>query len=132
MTGGSRLLFVYGTLRHGSGHPMAAELRRQARRIGEATVQGLLYDTGAYPAAVPSNSPNARICGELYELNAPDDAWPWLDEYEGCLPGRQTDSLFIRRLVAVRQDGAADAQAWIYWYDKPVDGFDLIEGGRYA
>lgn len=58
-------LFVYGTLRADAGGPAHARLMRGVRRVGRATIAGVLYDAGRYPAAVPSAHPGERITGEL-------------------------------------------------------------------
>ena len=45
-------VFAYGTLRIAGGHPMARLLAARGRRLGTATVCGILLDVGPYPAAV--------------------------------------------------------------------------------
>ena len=127
----SRLLFVYGTLRRGAGHPMHDLLSRHASLIGAASTAGILYDTGRYPAAAPAECEHDRIHGEVYELDDPDEVWPWLDEYEGAFPGDAADSLFVRRLVTVEVDGGRTLHAWMYWYNRPVHEFERIAGGRF-
>jgi len=122
----SRFLFVYGTLRRGLRHPVGDRLSPHTRRIDPATVPGQLFNTGRYPAAVPSGEPGDLVHGELYELNDPDEVWPWLDEYEGYFPGNVADSLFVRRLSLVQRDDAGPLHAWVYWYNRPVDGFERI------
>ena len=44
-------LFVYGSLRSESAHPMARRLRVSARLIGKGSARGVLYDLGAYSGA---------------------------------------------------------------------------------
>ena len=44
-----RHLFVYGTLRRGSGHPMSRFLAARARLLAGARVPGRLYDLGGFP-----------------------------------------------------------------------------------
>ncbi len=127
-----RLLFVYGTLRRGAGHPMHDRLSRHARLLGTASTAGRLLDTGRYPAAVSAECDDDRIHGELFELDDPGDVWPWLDEYEGCLPGDAADSLFVRRVVRVQVDGGCTLHAWIYWFNRPVEGLARIDGGDYV
>jgi len=122
----SRLLLVYGTLRSGAGHPMHERLSRHARLVGAASAAGRLYDTGRYPAAVSAERDGDRIHGELYELDDPDDVWPWLDEYEGYFPGDVADSLFVRRLTLVNPANGAPRHAWVYWYNRPVNDFERI------
>ena len=130
MTAQSRFLFVYGTLRRGGGHPMGARLSLHTKSAAPATVPGQLFNTGRYPAAVPSGEPGYLVHGEVLELDDPDEIWPWLDEYEGCYPGNEGDSLFVRRLSLVQRDDAGPLHAWVYWYNRPVDGFERLLSGR--
>lgn len=125
-----RLLFVYGTLRRGAGHPMHDLLSRHAAFVSPASTAGRLYDTGRYPAAVPAEDESDRIHGEVYELDHPDEVWPWLDEYEGCFPADAADSLFLRRVVIVHISGGRTLHAWMYWYNRPTEGLARIVGGR--
>lgn len=78
-------LFVYGTLRRDPAHDMFHLLARAARFLGEAQVQGRLYDLGAYPGMTLTND-DRYVKGELYEIHP--ERWQetirQLDEYEGC------------------------------------------------
>ncbi|MEC4749948.1 gamma-glutamylcyclotransferase [Methylomicrobium sp. Wu6] len=56
----NHLLFVYGTLRRGSDHPIARHLADNAEWLGFGEFHGLLFDIGAYPGAVPSRDPAHR------------------------------------------------------------------------
>lgn len=125
----SRFLFVYGTLRRGFGHPMHDRLSRYASLVGPASTAGQLFDMGRYPAAVVATREDDLIHGELYELDDSDEVWPWLDEYEGYFPGDAADSLFVRRVALVDIEGREPLHAWIYWYNRPVDGFEHIASG---
>ncbi len=131
MTTEPRHLFVYGTLRSGCGHPMADLLSQHTTFIGPATVPGQLFDTGRYPAALQAAQDGDLIHGELYELDNPDEVWLWLDEYEGYFPGHEGDSLFVRRQAIASPHEGPPAYAWVYWYNRPVDEFERVEGGRY-
>jgi len=70
------LLFVYGSLRRGSPHPLAIRLAENARWLGLAGYRGLLFDIGAYPGAVPADDPARRVRGDLYRLTDPAPARP--------------------------------------------------------
>ncbi len=80
-------LFVYGTLLSTAGHPMGDRLRREARLIGEASIEGQLFSLGKYPGLVEAAGSGARVHGEVYALNAPAASLAWLDAYEGIVPG---------------------------------------------
>src|SRR5689334_6881352 len=75
-------LFVYGTLRDGSGHPMHRKLRAEADFVAAATFRGKLYDLGPFPGAVTSRSNADRILGEIYRLHDPAGMLRALDAYE--------------------------------------------------
>lgn len=126
-----RRLFVYGTLRRGAGHPMGDQLGRHTASLGPATAPGQLFDTGRYPAAVHSSEADELIHGELYEIDDPDEVLIWLDEYEGYFPSNEVDSLFVRRLSLVNAQSGGALHAWMYWYNRPVDGLERITSGRY-
>jgi gamma-glutamylcyclotransferase (GGCT)/AIG2-like uncharacterized protein YtfP len=105
-------LFVYGTLRTGSGNRHAQLLAERSRRIGPARVPGLLYDFGAYPGA---RSGNGSIIGEIFHLLEPAAALAELDEYEG--------PEFARAVIA-----ANGIECWIYWYVGPDPGRPIPSG----
>ena len=62
-----RLLFVYGTLRRQSPHPMARYLARHARYVGTARVAGRLYDLGPYPGMLPAAEADDFVHGDLFD-----------------------------------------------------------------
>jgi len=125
-------LFVYGTLRQGLGHPMHRLLQEHATFVGRARFQGKLFDLGRYPGAVPSDDPSDVVEGELYELTAPEQALPALDEYEGCGPTARPPTEFRRVWATVQLEGGESVGAWVYIYNRPTKGKRLIPGGDYV
>jgi gamma-glutamylcyclotransferase (GGCT)/AIG2-like uncharacterized protein YtfP len=124
-------LFVYGTLLSTAGHPMGARLRRQARLIGEASVQGQLYDLGRYPGLVETADAQERVQGELYALNDPGAALTWLDAYEGIVPGCHDQSEYQRAERPVRLAGGEEVAAWVYLYRNDARRLQPISSGRW-
>lgn len=125
-----RLLFVYGTLRRDFAHPLHRLLAENALWLGEARFQGRLYSLGDYPGVVPSGDPADSVVGEVYEVLAPDLVFPSLDDYEDHWPANETDSLYLRRVCAVRKTfDFQKIQAWVYLYNRPVDGLRCITSG---
>jgi gamma-glutamylcyclotransferase (GGCT)/AIG2-like uncharacterized protein YtfP len=123
-------LFVYGSLRSGFHHPAYAYISRYFSLVNEGKVKGLLYDMGAYPAAVPSDGENF-ITGELYRINNPDEfAWAMaqLDDYEGVHAENGEPSLYRREQATVYTNDK-QTPAWIYWFNGSVDAKELIESG---
>ena len=76
-------LFVYGTLRAESGHPMAHRLRVGARHIGKGSTPGLLYDFGSWPGAFFAPEEKYRVIGERVRARANPRLLADLDKYEG-------------------------------------------------
>lgn len=117
-------LFVYGTLR-----PCLAGLEQQ-RLIAElavagpATVPGVLYDIGPYPALVDGRG---IVYGDLLII-ATDGQLALLDAYEET---GGDNPLYQRELtVATRPDGTSVA-AWTYCYRQSLHNAVVIPSGDY-
>jgi gamma-glutamylcyclotransferase (GGCT)/AIG2-like uncharacterized protein YtfP len=119
-------LFVYGTLRPGSGHPMAELLAAKARLVQGAIVRGRLYDLGPYPGLTPGEG---SVRGELYELYKPAATLELLDRYEGCPDGEA--AAFDREVVTVPLEQGASAAAWVYYFRGPVREDQYVASGDY-
>jgi gamma-glutamylcyclotransferase (GGCT)/AIG2-like uncharacterized protein YtfP len=121
-------LFVYGTLRAGSRHPMAAYLRAHATHAGRATLRGRLYDMGPYPGAVLSDDAADAVVGDVYELHpeTADRVMAELDDYEGM---NVEDAAYTRREAeAVLESGEA-VKCWVYVYVLPTEHLARIASG---
>jgi gamma-glutamylcyclotransferase (GGCT)/AIG2-like uncharacterized protein YtfP len=125
-------LFVYGTLLSTAGHAMGARLRRQARRIGEASIRGRLYRVGRYPGLVETEDLDQVVHGELYALDNPATALKWLDAYEGVVPECQDQNEYQRAERPVRLASGEEVAAWVYLYRKDVRRLPPIPGGRWS
>lgn len=124
-------LFVYGTLLSTAGHPMGARLAREARLIGEASVQGHLYSLGRYPGLVEVTELESRVHGELFELNSPAASLAWLDAYERISPDG-ADSDYERCQRKARLTSGEELAAWVYLYRASVRGMTPIPDGRWV
>jgi gamma-glutamylcyclotransferase (GGCT)/AIG2-like uncharacterized protein YtfP len=126
-----RYVFVYGTLRAGEVNDIeraAARHRLNAPRlIGTATVNGRLYDFGAYPGLV-LDALAGPVRGDVYEV---DHALvPVLDEIEEVYPG--VDGLFRSREVTVAV-GGRDMVCLFYPVDaESVAGLRRIGNGDWV
>jgi gamma-glutamylcyclotransferase (GGCT)/AIG2-like uncharacterized protein YtfP len=103
-------LFVYGTLRRGSAHPLAKRLAAEARFVGEGTVKGRPYSFGAYPGAVLDASSRETIEGDLYGIGENTSLLAALDAYEGC--GECGDYCRVVVPVSLRSGGLVEAFAY--------------------
>ena len=125
------LLFVYGSLRKGFHHPAYAYISQHFDFISDAKVQGVLYDMGDYPAAVPSGGDH-WILGELYRLK-PEADWDWaiaqLDDYEGVAPEEGEPALYKREEAVIVSGDGKKTEAWIYWFNGDTTGKPVITGG---
>ena len=126
-------VFVYGTLRPCHAPPALRDLLRHASTLGEASVPGLLYDLGPYPAALeaPSASQEPRIFGEVLRFAGPTSWLAELDAYEGFDPRSKETSLFVRTpCTATLQTGDA-VRCWIYLYRGRPCASARIASGRW-
>jgi gamma-glutamylcyclotransferase (GGCT)/AIG2-like uncharacterized protein YtfP len=124
-------LFVYGTLRRESRHPMAVLLAKGARLVGRARVPGRLYDLGEYPGMTAPAAPDEWVRGEVHELTDPETLLRALDHYEGCEPDEPDLSLFARLPTTAILDGGSPLATWAYFYRGPLDGTRPIPSGDY-
>ena len=108
-----RFLFVYGTLRCGSNHPMAALLASHAQFIAEGKASGRLLDLGSYPGMVEAESPDDWVHGDVFELHDPESTLAALDHYEGC---DRANPLYTRRQTQVTISTGEKLNAWYYHY----------------
>lgn len=127
MSGGSPRLFVYGTLRREGGGPDAVvdTLRRHARRVGDATMVGSLFDAGPFPVAVAGSE--GRVRGEVYELSRPERVLELLDRYEGAASGGERG--FRRERVQVELEEGVWTEAWAYLYAGDLSHMERIPHG---
>jgi gamma-glutamylcyclotransferase (GGCT)/AIG2-like uncharacterized protein YtfP len=124
------LLFVYGSLRRGTGSAMHHRLARAADFVGEGTLPAVLL-AWKYPGVLPPTEPHERVRGEVYRLHAPAATLAELDRYEGCGPGDPEPHPYARREAPVALAGGGEVTAWVYWYVGDPSGSQVIPGGDY-
>ena len=113
-------LFVYGTLRAESAHPMAHRLRVGARHIGKGRAPGLLYDFGSWPGAFFALEEKYRVIGSVFALGPNPRLLSDLDKYEGVVPTDEerefpeSAGLFHRIAIEVHLDHGGSVEAWAY------------------
>jgi len=114
----SDFLFVYGTLQPGLAPAEIAPVLAQLDLIGEASVNGVLYDIGSYPGAVLAAASQEKIIGAVYKL--PEDATVLaaLDAYEEFDPAAPHSSLFLRVLHPIELATGGTLQCWVYVYNR--------------
>lgn len=124
------LLFVYGTLRRGSGHPMHELLARSSTFVDRAVFQGRLFMVAHYPGAVASSNPRECVLGDVYALRDPASLLNRLDHYERC-DRSDPRAPFVRERAEIALDSATLATAWIYLYNRSTRSLPLIPSGDF-
>ena len=126
------LLFVYGTLLSGlsNHHHMQG-----ATCLGPATMQGALFDLGAYPAMLVVGemaAPLETVLGELYQIEA--SHWQRLDSLEEVDPKSIENSMYLRVTANVNWLATEPPQALraqVYIYNWSLKGRARIENGDF-
>lgn len=123
-------LFVYGTLKRRSKHPMARRLAQSARWVGAARLAGRLYNLGHFPGMKQFQHAEDWVHGDVYDLGA--GAEPTLiemDTYENA--ESPPPAPYVRELAtATLEDGSA-LEVWVYWYRGEVREVNYIPSGSY-
>ena len=107
-------LFVYGTLRAESGHPMARRLRVGAKLLGRGSAPGCLYDFGDHPGAVFALDAKYRVKGDVFRLGPNSRVLTDLDKYEGATGDEDANEAFRRIVIEVTLDSGETVEAWTY------------------
>ncbi len=130
-----RTLFVYGTLRSASRHPMAHRLRAGAKPLGTGTARGTLYDFGYYPGATFGPGERGRVLGEVFAVPKASRLIAELDHYEGA-PPHGDGELYRLVEIEVLLDSGPTLRAVTYaltrppLWARPVPGGDWIAHTR--
>jgi gamma-glutamylcyclotransferase (GGCT)/AIG2-like uncharacterized protein YtfP len=126
----SNYLFVDGTLRRRSRHPMARRLAGAARHIGAATIAGRLYDLGRFPGLKAPRTSADWVQGDVYDLGENAElTLRAMDAYENAESPPPTP--YDRQLTPARLIGGQPLNAWVYWYRGEVIESNLIASGSY-
>ena len=123
-------LFVYGTLRAESGHPMARRLRVGAKHLGKGSAHGSLYDFGDHPGAVFARDSKYRVQGDVFRLGPNSRVLTDLDKYEGVTGDEDAGEAFHRIVIEVRLESGETVEAWTYAL-KEAPRARLIGGGDF-
>lgn len=135
MSDDGNLLFVYGTLmtraRGELGADMRARLKETSTSLGEAAIDGRLFDMGSYPVMIAPAAPADVVHGEMLRLADPEKVFVWLDPYEGFVPGRAQGNEYERTRRTVRLANGDRQEAWVYFYVADTSRLTSIPGGRW-
>jgi gamma-glutamylcyclotransferase (GGCT)/AIG2-like uncharacterized protein YtfP len=123
------LVFFYGTLMTGFDRRRQAGIDDRLRFAGRGWIPATLFDLGIYPAAVPS--PDGRVWGETYHMRDVDAVLEALDALEGYRPDDPDRSLYTRNATGVTLADGRTEMAWVYFYNAPLGGAQIIPSGDY-
>ncbi len=126
----SNYLFVYGTLRRRSRHPMARRLAQAAHHVGVARIAGRLYDLGRFPGLKGPHAPDDWVQGDVYDLG--ENAGPTLremDAYENSESPPPTP--YERERAAVMFEDGRALSVWVYLYRGDVREEQFLASGCY-
>jgi gamma-glutamylcyclotransferase (GGCT)/AIG2-like uncharacterized protein YtfP len=127
----SDYLFAYGTLQPGLAPAEIAPTVSKLLPIGEAFVNGILYDLGGHPAAVLDPRLAQRIVGIVYQLREDASLLAELDDYEEFDPAAPESSPYLRILHPVNLATGGTLQCWVYIYNRDPGSAPVIPSGRY-
>ncbi len=117
-------IFVYGTLRPQLAYGEARTLIAELEIVGSATVQGKLYDFGAYPGVTREKG---LVFGDLLRLTSTEQLRP-LDSYEEC---NRRSPLFTRSITTAQLCVGTSIATWIYLFSGRTEPGVLIASGDY-
>jgi gamma-glutamylcyclotransferase (GGCT)/AIG2-like uncharacterized protein YtfP len=123
---GTLHLFVYGSLRSESPHPLAVKLRSQGLLLGRGSAPGILYDLGRYPAAMFGTEHKSRVIGEIFELPRDGRLLRELDHFEGT---EEPGSPLSRIEIDVLFDDGSSLRLEAYSLGAPPPIRRVIESG---
>lgn len=123
-------LFVfYGLLKQGAaGMPADLPLERAGTFLGACRFRGRLLDLGGFPGVVDGDT----LCHGLRYRLADASLIGAMDAFEDVTDDPGT-SLYVRTKIPLLDDHSAPTgeQAWVYWYNQPVEGFEEIADGNW-
>ena len=124
-------IFVYGTLRRDANSEMYHLLAKYAEFADYATCPGKLFKVGYYPGMVPSDNSRDIVHGEVYLLQRTDIVLPFLDPYEEFGREFPEPNEYSRQQQDVFLKNGNLVTAWIYIYNHPTEGLELIESADF-
>jgi gamma-glutamylcyclotransferase (GGCT)/AIG2-like uncharacterized protein YtfP len=99
--------------------------------IGEASLQGRLFDLGRYPGLVENDTLTDLVIGECFRLKDSKQVLADFDAYEECNDEFEKPWLYQRQLRKCSLKSGKMLQAWVYIYNRTVDGKTHIQSGDY-
>lgn len=126
-------IFVYGTLMDSIIKDALPKIDLHIRKRKNGKINARLFDLGEYPGAKPTTIKSKEVFGKIYEVDPEhfNSVLITLDDYEEYNPNKKQESLYIRKITPVITEDGVLSQAWVYWYNKPINSRNEIEAGDY-
>jgi gamma-glutamylcyclotransferase (GGCT)/AIG2-like uncharacterized protein YtfP len=112
-------LFIYGTLHPDRAPSEIADVVRNMKPVGRATIRGVRYELDSFPAVI-IDAKAGEVAGEVYVLPNDADSLKRLDEYEEYYPQNLSASLFRREQTSAEFQDGSHKDCWIYVYNQPI------------
>jgi len=126
---GGDLFVFYGLLKRGAaGQPEVLDLAGAGAFGAPCGFRGQMVDLGGFPGVVAGHT----LCHALRWRVSDTGIVPAMDAFEDVTEDPDT-SLYVRVKVPLLDDaGAATGEtAWIYWYNRSVDGYAHVADGNW-
>lgn len=123
----NRRIFVYGSLRRQEyNHSRVNNWGfGELKHVADGFIRGAkLYNLGSYPCIVPSENPEDRVVGEVYDV--PEELWRRIDGME------QGAGYEAKDVLVQGEDVAIDALAYFYRFGDELSDKQLIPSGDWS
>ncbi|QNN22122.1 gamma-glutamylcyclotransferase [Planctomycetales bacterium ZRK34] len=136
-------LFVYGTLRKDGGHAMGRWMGPHCDFVGAGWCAGRIYrvprhpdgigrpDDVGYPGLIIDDAERPGVLGDVFRVRQAQAVMGQLDEYELCGDKYGDEAEYTRELREIRLADGGLVMAWVYVYNKPVEGLEWIQSGDF-
>jgi gamma-glutamylcyclotransferase (GGCT)/AIG2-like uncharacterized protein YtfP len=123
-------LFVfYGLLKQGAaGQPADLPLNRAGRFGASCRFRARMVDLGGFPGVLDGD----QLCHGIRWQVSDTAIMPAMDAFEDVTDNPAT-SLYLRKRIPLLDDTGSESgeTAWIYWYNRPADGFPPVADGNW-
>lgn len=127
----SCFVFLYGTLRTGSGNPHAPILHSRCTHIDQGLMPGRLFRVNQQYAAIYDPAAEETVVGDIVQLpcDMAELILNGLDRYEGIAPGQPGEPAFRREKVDILRPDGTRLSCWTWLYALSTSGCSQIRHG---
>ena len=127
----SCFVFLYGTLRTGSGNPHAPILHSRCTPVDQGLMPGRLFRVNQHYGAICDPASPETVVGDIVQFPAElaQVILDGLDRYEGIAPGQPGEPAFRREKVDVLRPDGTRLSCWTWLYALSTSGCSQIRHG---